>query len=106
LIKDGSIARPYLGVQYQPFDPQTAQMYALPVQWGAYVTGVVTGSPADKVGIQQDDIITQIDNTALDDQHPYFNVLYSYSPGQTITLTVVRNDQTLHFKVMLEKSTN
>ncbi|HVP21990.1 MAG TPA: trypsin-like peptidase domain-containing protein [Anaerolineaceae bacterium] len=106
LIKNGSIARPYLGVQYQPIDPQTAQMYALPAQWGAYVTGVIAGSPADKVGIQQDDIITQIDNTVLDDQHPYFNVLYSYSPGQTITITVVRYDQTLHFKVTLEKSTN
>jgi len=106
LIKNGEVARPYLGVQYQPIDPQTAQIYSLPAQWGAYVTSVASGSPADKAGIQENDIIVQIDNTPLDDQHPYFNVLYSYSPGQTIDVKVVRDTQTLHFKVTLEKATN
>jgi serine protease Do len=106
LIKNGEVARPYLGVQYQPIDPQLAQMYGLPAQWGAYVTSVIAGSPADKAGIQQDDIITQIDNTSLDDQHPYYNVLYSYTPGQTIKVTLIRGTETMHFTVTLEKSVN
>ena len=106
LMKNGTIARPLLGVQYQPIDPQIAAMYNLSVQWGAYVTSVDQGSPADVAGIHTDDIITMIDNVTLDDQHPYINVLYSYAPGDTITVTVARDNQTLNFKIKLERMTN
>ena len=106
LMKNGTIARPLLGVQYQPIDPQIAAMYNLSVQWGAYVTSVDQGSPADVAGIHIDDIITMIDNVTLDDQHPYINVLYSYAPGDTITVTVARDNQTLNFKIKLERMTN
>ncbi|HEX7394309.1 MAG TPA: trypsin-like peptidase domain-containing protein [Anaerolineaceae bacterium] len=106
LMKNGAVARPLLGVQYQPIDPQIARMYNLPVQWGAYVTSVDQGSPADTAGIHVDDIITMINNVTLDDQHPYINVLYSYAPGDTITVTVARDTQTLDFKIKLERMTN
>jgi 2-alkenal reductase len=107
LMKVGSIARPLLGVQYQPIDPQLAAMYNLPVQWGAYVTSVDPGTPAETAGIRTDDIITQIDGITLDDQHPYENVLYAHAPGDTITVTIARGDsQTLTFKIKLEKATN
>jgi 2-alkenal reductase len=106
LMKNGAIARPLLGVQYQPIDPQIAAMYNLPVQWGAYVTSVDQGSPADTAGIHTDDIITKIDAITLDDSHPYINVLYSHIPGDTITVTVVRDTQTLDFKIKLERATN
>jgi len=70
------------------------------------VTSVDQGSPADAAGIHTDDIITMIDNVTLDDQHPYINVLYSYAPGDTITVTVARDNQTLNFKIKLERMTN
>jgi serine protease Do len=106
LMKTGSIERPLLGVEYQPIDPQIAAMYNLPVQYGAYVTAVDQGTPAETAGIHVDDIITAIDGVTLDDQHPYINVLYSYAPGDTITVTVSRDTQTLTFKIKLEKATN
>jgi S1-C subfamily serine protease len=81
-------------------------VYRLPVQYGAYVTSVTQGSPADLAGIQQDDIIIKIDDVAIDDQHPYMNVLFSHAPGDTITVTVARDTQTLTFKVKLEKGSN
>jgi serine protease Do len=104
LLKTGQLARPVLGVQYQAIDPQIARMYGLPVEYGAYVTAVTRGSPADKAGIRQDDIITMIDAVSIDDQHPYMNVLFSHAPGDTITVSVARDTQTLKFKVTLEKA--
>ena len=106
LMKTGAVARPLLGVQYQPIDPQIAAMYSLPVQWGAYVTSVDPSTPAAIAGIQVDDIITTIDGITLDDQHPYENVLYSHAPGETITVIVARADQSLTFKIKLEKAIN
>ena len=106
LLKTGQLDRPLLGVQYQSINPQISRMYGLPVQYGAYVTSVTQGSPADKAGIVQDDIITMIDDVTIDDQHPYMNVLFSHAPGNTITITIARDTQTLKFKVTLEKATN
>ncbi len=106
LMKNGALVRPYLGVNYQAIDPTIARMYGLPVQYGAYVTDVGSGSPADKAGIRVDDIITRLNDITIDDTHPYINALYSFAPGETITVTVARGSQTLTFKVTLEKSSN
>lgn len=102
LLKNGTLARPVLGVQYQSIDPTVSRMYRLPVEYGAYVTNVIAGSPADKAGIQVDDIITKLNDITIDDAHPYINVLYSFAPGETIDVTFARGNQTLSVKVTLE----
>jgi serine protease Do len=106
LMKNGALIRPYLGVNYQTIDPTIARMYSLPVQYGAYVTDVGSGSPADKAGIRVDDIITRLNDIPIDDTHPYINVLYSFAPGDTINVTVARGSQTKTFNVTLDKASN
>ncbi len=106
LMKNGALIRPYLGVNYQAIDPTIARMYSLPVQYGAYVTAVGSGSPADKAGIRVDDIITKLNDITIDDTHPYINALYSFAPGDTINVTVARGSQTLTFKVTLDRASN
>ncbi len=101
IIQSGHVARPYLGVRWQPITPQDASMYGLPVQWGIYVSRVLSGSPAESAGVKEGDIITHIDGVELDDQHPYTNVLFTHAPGDTVTLTINRNGQTLQLKVKL-----
>jgi serine protease Do len=101
IIQSGHVARPYLGIRWQAISPQDARMYGLPVQWGVYVSSVSAGSPALSAGVQVGDIITHIDGVELDDQHPYTNVLFSHVPGDTVTLTINRNGQTLQLKVKL-----
>jgi len=49
---------------------------------------VASGSPADEAGLRPGDVITAIDGTTLDDEHPFLNVLYAYEPGDTVTLTI------------------
>jgi serine protease Do len=101
LISQGSVVRPYLGIQFQSIDPQIATFYRLPAQYGAYVTQVTAGGPADKAGIKEDDIITQIDDVSLDDTHPYINTLFTYKPGQTINITFFRGKNKMTVKVTL-----
>jgi S1-C subfamily serine protease len=54
-----------MGVSVQQIDPSIASRYDLPVQWGAYVTRVGSGSPAEKAGLQQGDIIVRIGDQTL-----------------------------------------
>jgi 2-alkenal reductase len=88
IIEKGYVARPYLGIRWNWITPDIAQMYNLPVEWGVYVGYVESGSPAAQAGLQEQDIITQIGDITLDENHPYTNALFNYSAGETVDLTV------------------
>lgn len=104
LIEHGYVSRPYLGIRWQWITPDIANAYGLPVQWGVYISQVIPGSPAEAAGLQRGDIITQIGDIKLDDNHPYMNALFTYSPNQTVELTVVRGQRVLTIKVTLGES--
>ena len=106
IIQKGYFSHPYLGIAYQPIAPDIASNYNLPVQWGAYVTRVADGSPASQAGLQQGDIITKVGDVAIDRDHSYLNTLYTYKPGDKVTLTVVRNGQTLRLEVTLGEASH
>ena len=104
IIEKGYVARPYLGIRWQWINPNLAFRYGLPVEWGVFVAETLPDSPAQKAGLQQGDIITHIGDVALDNEHPYANALYRYAPGDSVTLTVQRGDQTIQLEVVLEES--
>jgi len=101
IISNGAVVRPFLGIRWQPINPQIAQMYGLPFQRGVHVSQVQKSSPAEVAGIMPGDIIIQINDVVLDGQHPYMNVLFNFKPGDEVTLTVSRNSKTLKLKVTL-----
>ncbi|HEX2981400.1 MAG TPA: trypsin-like peptidase domain-containing protein [Anaerolineaceae bacterium] len=101
IIEKGYVARPYLGIRWNWITPDIAQMYNLPVEWGVYVGYVESGSPAAQAGLQEQDIITQIGDITLDENHPYTNALFNYSAGETVDLTVWRGNQPLTVSVKL-----
>ena len=105
IIQKGFVSHPYLGISYQPITPDVAAAYDLPIQWGIYVTQVALNSPAAQAGLQQGDMINQVDNVTLDATHSYLNTLFAYKAGDQITLTVVRNGQTFQAKVTLGEAT-
>ena len=101
IIQKGYFSRPYMGVSFQPIDPDIAAQYNLPAQWGVYVTRVSGGSPASAAGIQQGDIITKIGNVALDETHTYVNTLFTFKSGDKINVELVRGNQTMQVQVTL-----
>ena len=62
---------------------------------------IVPGGPAEAAGLKAGDIITAVNGTALDQQHPLDLVMSQLSPGQKATLTVLRGGQTLSLDVTL-----
>ena len=101
IIQKGYFSHPYLGIGYQPITPEIAAAYNLPVQWGAYVTKVAAGSPAETAGIQQGDMITQIDGVPLDATHSYLNTLFTHKAGDQITVGISRNGKDMQVQVTL-----
>lgn len=99
LIEKGYFSYPYLGIRWQWLTPQITQRYDLPVEGGVYISSVDSGSPADQAGLQEGDIITQMGNQTLDEEHPFINVLYNYTPGEITALQVVRGETPLEIAV-------
>ncbi len=101
IIQQGYFARPYLGISYQPINPDIASRYNLPTHWGAYITDVASGSPGERAGLQVNDIVIKIGDVTLDETHPYTNALFKYKPGDTIPITVIRNGKETQLQVTL-----
>jgi serine protease Do len=106
IVDHGYFSRPFMGISYQAISPDIAASYNLPVQWGVYVTKVAAGSPADKAGLQVDDIITSVDSVKMDETHNYLNVLYTYKPGDQVTLGVMRNGKETTLQITLGESSH
>ncbi|NBP82597.1 PDZ domain-containing protein, partial [bacterium] len=74
---------------------------------GAWITAdgsispVISGSPAEEAGLKSGDIITAVNETAIDEAHPLQDLLVQYAPGTTITLTVLRDGASITVTVKL-----
>ncbi|HWB39062.1 MAG TPA: trypsin-like peptidase domain-containing protein [Candidatus Saccharimonadales bacterium] len=109
VTKNGKLSRPYLGVRYLPLTSDVANEYGLSVQNGAFIAptddpnnpSVLKGSPADKAGLKERDIITQFDGVKIDQNHSLTGLLDQHQPGDKINLTVIRGSSTKHVTVRL-----
>jgi serine protease Do len=97
--QNGEIKRPFLGVSYTMLSKSLAVLNNLPQ--GAYVQDIEQGSPADNAGIQQGDVITKIDGQQIDDNNSLSTVVAKDKVGQTITVTIYRDNNTQDIKVTL-----
>lgn len=109
--KSGEIVRPYLGVRYVPVTNTLQKLNNLPVDYGALVSrgstaaelAVVPGSPADKAGILENDIILEVNGERVDENNTLSDRLSKYQVGQEVELKVYRKGQQITVKVTLDK---
>ncbi len=108
LNKFGRIRRPLLGVRYIVLDENLQHKMKLPVDYGAYIVnetphdhGVVPGSPADKAGLKEKDIVLEVNDAKVDRDHPIQDYLEDMSVGDVMNLLVLRGDKKLNVRVVL-----
>jgi 2-alkenal reductase len=101
IIQVGYFSRPYMGISFQPVNPNIAARYNLPVQWGVYISEVTSGGPASVAGLQQGDIITKVGDVTLDETHSYVNTLFTFKPGDQVTLNVMRDGKDMQVQITL-----
>ena len=103
-----ALSRPYMGIHFVSITRKLADEKKLPVRVGALVggfdansqpvSGVESGKPADLGGVKDGDIITSINGKVIDEEHPLDATLAQFSPGDTVSVDVLRDGQhvTLH----------
>jgi 2-alkenal reductase len=105
------LSRPYMGIHFVSITRQLADEQKLPVTSGALVggtgqngqpvPGVESGKPADLGGVKDGDIITSINGKVIDEEHPLDATLAQFSPGDTVSVEVLRDGQHVTLQVTL-----
>lgn len=101
IIDKGSVTRGFLGVSLQPVDKDIADAFQLEKAEGALVSEVVKGSPADKAGIKQGDIIIEYNGLPIKALGAFRNEISLTSPGSTVKLKINRKGKMLTINVPL-----
>ncbi len=107
----GKISTAFLGVRYVPIDEAMKKELGLAYDYGVFIArgetvrdfAVIPGSPADKVGLVENDIILEIDGTKLDKNHALSSVIGQYAPGAEVTLKIWHKGEEKEVKVKLEE---
>jgi len=107
----GKISTPYIGVRYVPVDDNIKQQNNLPYNYGALVIrgqnvtdlAVIPGSPADKAGIAENDIILEVNGTKLDDKTGLTDLIGQHNVGDTVDLKVWHKGEVKDVQVKLEE---
>ena len=110
--KTGRIVRPYIGVRYFEITPTSAKESSLPVDHGALIQrgkgltdfAVVPGSPADKAGLTENDIILEVNGEKINETHTLIDLIQQYQVGDTVTLKVLSKGSEKEVKIKLEES--
>ena len=93
LIASGKVARGYLGINIQPLTPDLAKLFNLPDESsGVLVGGVTPNSAAAKAGIQDGDLILELNGKKLADPRGLQLAVSQTPPGSKVTLKILRTE--------------
>jgi 2-alkenal reductase len=101
LIENGEVSYPRIGIRYQPISPDLAAQNDLPIDYGAYVIESEPGGPAAEAGIRAGDIIVAIGDQRISGNTTFPEALFARSAGETVPVTVRRNNEEQVFEVTL-----
>ena len=106
LMEFGYVKGAYMGVMISDMDAQTASMakvYGLPV--GPIIQSTDEGGAAQRAGILAGDIVVKLDGKEITTVSELTRTLRSYEPGDTATITVYRNGQSVDLSITFDEKT-
>ena len=106
----GKIVQPYVGVRYVPVTPELKAKYNLAVDYGIWIErgknatdyAITPGSPAEKAGILENDIILSVDGQKIDQDNDFSSLIREKQVGQTVALRILSNNVEKTVLVRLE----
>ena len=103
-LKDkGEVTRGWLGVGIQDLTPELADYYGLKAEKGVLVTQVFEGDPADKAGIQVNDIILSVDGQKVTTGRELSAMIANTPVGHQTKVDLIRDGKKKNLTVTLAK---
>lgn len=108
--KTGKITYPFIGVRHVLVTADLQEKEKLPVPYGALILkgaqgepGVTPGSPAEKAGLKEGDIILEFGGARITSENTLLGLIRTRNVGDTVALKVLRDDKELALTVTLEE---
>lgn len=109
VLEKGVFERAYLGVRYIQLNAEIASQFDLPSDKGAYIStgqsrqaAIAKNSPAEKAGLQEEDIIVAVNGTEIDEAHTLVTLVGRNQVGDSVSLDILRNGEKQTVTVELE----
>lgn len=107
--KFGRVTRSFLGIRYLVINEELVKKNQLTVDYGVLVSrgadrtdlAIIPGSPADKAGLAENDIILMMDGVRVDEEHSLSSLIGKRSPGDTVQLRILRHGEEKDVSVVL-----
>ena len=96
----------WLGVYTQSVDKDMAKTFDLGTDYGAIINSIVDDSPADEANLREDDIIVAFNGQRVEDDDALVDFIKQSSPGDEVTLTLMRDKERKDVKVELGRRGN
>ncbi len=101
LQEKGHVTRGWLGVSIQEVTPELAKSFSLKEKKGALVAQVFSGSPAEKAGIEQGDVIVEFDGKNVADSKDLPRMVASTPVGKAVSVKLSRDGKVLERQVKI-----
>jgi serine protease Do len=101
LVKYKKVVRGWLGVSIQEVTSDLAEEFSVRDLKGALVSGVMKGSPAEKAGIKQGDVILQFNGKTVEDTGHLRNMVSQTPVGSRVKVAVLRQKKELELEVAI-----
>lgn len=102
------IVKPFIGVRYVMVTPSLQQERNLPVDHGALMVSggpsqpaIVPGSPAERAGLKEGDIVLEVEGEEIGLKHSLGAAIRNLDPGETIQLLVLRDEEEMQIDLTL-----
>jgi len=105
----GKITSPYLGVRYVPIDEEIKKAFNFSYDYGVLVVrgdrvtdfAVIPGSPADKAGIVENDVILEIDGEKINEKNSLSGLIAKHNVGDSVILKIWHKGETKDVPLVL-----
>lgn len=102
----GKISYPYMGVRYIILNKEISKARDIEVDYGALIVGddepaVVDGSPAQRAGIKEGDVILEINGEKITEDNSLAKIISKYNPFELLNLKILRDGQEIYLNIIL-----
>lgn len=104
LIKKGRVTRGWLGVSIQPVTEEIAKSFGLSRTYGALISDIMAGGPAEKAGLKQGDIITRFAGKEIRDARQLQLVVADTPVGEKVEVEIYREGRAQKLSVTIGNS--